>query len=112
VGLGAQGTSTGRLKPFGIALFCIAGFYLLMAMLRYNSAESQMIRLSGGTDNVIVVQVLYSLAAGIIGVLLHTSGPRAFLDLNKSGLIVFCILMALLPILGWVPWLIPALREK
>ncbi|MFY9746869.1 MAG: hypothetical protein WAK25_11335, partial [Acidobacteriaceae bacterium] len=100
------------MRPFGIALFCIAGFYLLMAIQRYNSAASQLLRLFGGTDSVVMMQFLYGLAAGIVGVLLFTSEPRAFLSLNRSGLIAFCILMGLLPILFWVPWLIPALREN
>lgn len=106
------GAAAGRMRPFGIALFCIAGFYLLMAIQRYNSAASQLLRLFGGTDSVVMMQFLYGLAAGIVGVLLFTSEPRAFLSLNRSGLIAFCILMGLLPILFWVPWLIPALREN
>lgn len=103
----------GRLKPFGIVMLVVGGLYLLMAMMRYNSAESVALRaFGGGTDPNVAMSTIWGLADAFVGILLFTAEPRIFLKLKRSGLIVFVILMALLPIFAWIPWLVPSLKEK
>jgi hypothetical protein len=66
----------------------------------------------GGSDSALAWTTIYGLAGGIVGILLFTSEPSVFLKLSRTGLIIFVILMALLPILCWIPWVVPGLREK
>lgn len=111
-GSGTAPSTANRLKPFGVIMFVVAGVYLLMAIMRYNSAASQFMSAFGGTDPTVVRDAFFGILNGIIGVFLFVSEPAVFLKLTRTGLIVFVILMALLPILAWIPWLIPALKGK
>jgi hypothetical protein len=111
-GVGTTPLTTNRLKPFGIVMFGVTAIYLLMAMMRYNSAAYQFLAAFGGTDPTLVREIVYGLLNGIVAFFLFVSEPRLFLKLSRGGLITFTILMALIPILCWIPWLIPALKEK
>jgi len=111
-GSGTVPSPAGRLRPFGVIMLVIGGFYLLMALVRYNSAEHQFLAAFGGTDPTVVLESIYGFAGGIVGIFLFTSEPRAFLKLNRAGLITFAILMAFIPFLFWVAWLVPGLRER
>ncbi len=106
-------TAANRLKPFGVIMLVVAGFYCVLAVTRYNSAQYQFASMfGGGTDPGLAMQTLLGIIAGIVGIVLFTSEPRLFLHLNRNGLILFVILAALLPIFCWLPWLIPALKER
>jgi hypothetical protein len=112
-GSGTKPSSTAnRLKTWGIVMMVIGGLYLLLAITRYNSATHQFLGAFGGTDVTLVEQTIYGLAVGIVGIVLFTSEPHAFLQLNRKGLIAFVIIMALLPILFWIPWLVEGWKEK
>jgi predicted nucleic acid-binding Zn ribbon protein len=109
---GTAPSTTNRLKPFGIVMFAVAGLYFLMAIMRYNSAAYQFLGAFGGIDPTLVRVTIYGLLNGIVAFFLFTSEPRVFLKLSRGGLITFAILMAIIPVLCWIPWLIPALKEK
>ena len=111
-GVGKVPLDTRRLKPFGIVLLIIGAFYLLMAMTRYESAGYQLLAAFGGSDASLDLWVLYGLAALASGIYILSSKPDLFLTLNQSGLVAFSALMAVLPVLCWIPWLIPTLRQK
>jgi hypothetical protein len=93
-------------------MLVVGGFYLFMAIERYNSPQHQLLAAFSGSDSALAWTTLYGLAGGIVGILLFTSEPSVFLKLSRTGLIIFVILMALLPILCWIPWVVPGLREK
>jgi predicted nucleic acid-binding Zn ribbon protein len=101
-----------RLRPFAILLLVIGGLYLLMASEQYNSPRHQLVSAFGGSDPGLQMTTLYGLAVGITGIVLYTSEPNIFLMLNRAGMVAFVILMAILPIVSWIPWLVPGWREK
>jgi len=96
-GSGTAPLTTNRLKPFGIVMFGVAGLYLLMAIMRYNSAAYQLLGAFGGTDPTIMRETMWGLLNAIVAFFLFTSEPRVFLKLSRG-----C----------WIPWLIPGLKEK
>ena len=75
--------------------------------------ESAMVY-GGGMPVLIFGGMAMVVATGIIGVVLLAADPppRLFQQLSQNGLIVFVILAAILPILCWLPWLIPGLKHK
>jgi hypothetical protein len=93
-------------------MLVVGGFYLLMAIEKYNSPQHQLVSAFGGSDPALAWMTLYGLAGGIVGILLFASEPGVFLKLSRTGLIIFVILMALLPFLCWIPWVVPGLKEK
>ena len=101
-----------RFKPAGIILLIVGAFYLLMALLREQSVQHQLLTAFGATDSTFVIQIVYALANGIPGFFLATSPPTLFLKLNQAGVITFVILAVLVPFLFWIPWVVPAMQEK
>jgi hypothetical protein len=103
---------TNRLRPFGGILLVVGVFYLGLAFVKYNSAAEQVARALGGGHPSLVFTTIYGLAQCIVGVLLLTSEPALFLRLTRNGLITFVVLAGVIPILCWLPWLIPGLKQK
>jgi hypothetical protein len=59
-------------------MLVVGGFYLFMAIERYNSPQHQLLAAFGGSDSALAWTTLYGLAGGIVGILLFTSEPSVF----------------------------------
>jgi len=104
-----------RFRPFGGILLVVAGMYALWVMTTLNSAAYMMASaFGGGVPFTVVWNIALAVALAIVGVVLLTADPppRMFQQLNQKGLILFVILAAILPILCWLPWLIPTLKQR
>ncbi len=122
-GSGANPSKAGNhLKPSGIVMLVIGGIALGIGFKWYYSdAHQTLVNMLGGrvlADPVLLIMIVYGLAAGVLGIMMLRSKPRVFLRLSRPGLIVFVALYAgafvagWLPALCWVPWLVPGLKQR
>jgi hypothetical protein len=99
---------TNTFKPFGGILLVIGTIDLVLTMMAVNSGAYQ------GSPLSFLWNVAVTAGVAITGVVLLTADPppRLFQLLSRKGLVVFVILAGILPVLCWVPWLIPGLKRR